>query len=290
MITGGTTLTCTDADLLELGKKIHDLFPKDYNDCSVYGVGWENGEVKDLEHHYCHMALMRGHRPYRMGLDVTGCEGPVVISNQVQYVYNDEGPWVGRRGMEKYYSFLFNESVFADCYVTKDPSTCIKDGITVRTDRPANLVVAACIATRQAWEFPEIGRTVNTLIEFGVEPRKAHLAAHIIEVKEDGEFFSNDRGGHIAVYASHMGDEAVKSFLSGTLHPSVEYNNSTYQKVRSYGRIPCMWGDSGGEGFHIDTDGCLPRLKSDPFGYIKHVGVIRPDVVEAIERAFERIE
>ena len=293
MNTGGGSMGVPDSDLLALGKKVHKLFPDDRKDCSVYGVGWRDGEVKDLFHTACHMALMkRGSYDgtYRQ-VSLKKGEGPLVISNQVQNKYDEEGLWLGRKEMEKYYSFLFNDSVFADCFVTKDPSTVIKDGITVRTNRPANLVVAACIATRQAWEFPDIGRSVNRLIEFGVEPHKAHLAAHAIKVESNGKFYESYRGGHIAIYADHMGVEAVRNFLSGVLSDHLEFNMQNYREARNYNGIPRMWGREEAKTFRVDQGNHRVKLNEDPFGFIKHVGVIKPplDVVRAIEEAFSRI-
>lgn len=277
----------SDSDLLALGRTIHKRLKGGRNRIAVYGVGWEDGETEELGNRACHMALKK--RNYgtiiQVKLDGKG-RGPVVISNKVQYDCDTE--WIGRRELHKYYSFLFNESVFADCYVTKDPSTCIKEGVTVRTDLPANLVVAACIATRQAWEYPDIGLSVNRLIEFGVEPRRAHLAAHSIKVLKNGEFRESYRGGHVAVYSDSISGRGVSNFLTRILCTKVALNLVTYREARDYDRIPKMWGDNGNN-LRIDCPARPSSDTSDPFNYIKHVGTSRKiDVVEAVNLAFER--
>lgn len=285
----------SDKDLLKLGKKVHKLFSDDRYETSVYGVGWETGRVLDLKHYACHMGLMKqglwNGKNKQVSLDRNG-EGPVVISNQVQSSFNDDGKGLNKKEREKFFSFLFTDSVFAGCYISKDPSRCEEDGITVRTNLPANLVVAACIATRQAWEYPEVGRTVIRLIKFGVEPRKAHIAAHVISVRSNGEYVSNNRGGHIAVYANRMGKKAVSNFLSGTLCKNVKLNLSNYREARDYREIPTMWGPWEREcnSFCIDETQNKIVNSSDPFRFIKHAGKIKKiDVVEAVEQAFEGI-
>lgn len=274
----------SDSDLLELGKEVHNLFTPNRNRVSSYGLGWSNGKVEDLKYPYCHMGLMRT-------TSTTGASPVLVITNQVQTKY---AGWMGKKGFEEYYSFLFHDSVFADCYVTKDPSKCIKDGVVVRTDQPANLVVAACIATRQAWEHADVGKTVVGLIKLGLCPRKAHLAAHSITLRDDGTWYPNSRSAHVAVYAHSMGKVGVSNFLSGTLNERLRRNKRTYAEIESYRGIPEMWGAClYGDGFEV-REGNRWRVKkdhSDPFNFIKHVGVLKkgPDVVEVIERAIKRM-
>ena len=84
----------SDSDLLVIGKRVHDLFDDEYRShVSVYGVGWPDGTIEDLNHYYCHMALMKrstyGGTSKQVRL-IKG-RGPCVISNQVQYNYNDDG-------------------------------------------------------------------------------------------------------------------------------------------------------------------------------------------------------
>ena len=275
----------SDSDLLALGKEVHDLFPEDSRrTCSRYGVGYVNGEVTDLNYTACHMALMK---KYDVGSNDRVLANSLVISNQVQTKYHYLEDGFDQENMEKYYNFLFHESVFKDCYVTKDPTRCVRDGIVVRTDKPANLVVAACIATRQAWEYDHISKSINRMIGFGIEPRKAHLAGHIIEVGSDGCYEHRNEGGHYAVYTREMGP---KNFLKGVLDPDLGFNTMSYREARNYWGIPYMWGNGGG--LEIPLDNKQKENTSDPFGYIKSLGRLGGktlDVVKAVNRAFERI-
>jgi len=280
----------SDQDLLILGKKLHTCFTNARTRVSQYGVGWEDGDILDLEYPYCHMALMSGDYDGVGGLDNNG-NGPVIINNQVQYNHECDSPVLNKHEREKFYSFLFNDSVFAECYVTRDPSKCDNDGITVRTSLPANLVVAACIATRQAWEFPDIGRSTIRMIKMGLDPRKAHLAAHAIRVSEDGTYYKSHRGGHVALYHDDMDTGAVRNYLVGTLDKYINMNMVDYREARNYGGIPYMWGNGDEVGLIIRDVKVMPKVNSDPFKYIKDAGEIekRVDVVEEVELAYERI-
>ena len=285
-IGGGTMDKCSDDDLLRLGKKVHDTFSNDRNHVSVYGLGWADGKVKDLNYVWCHAGLMYDENRNRK-------KPLLVIANQVQTEYSSG--WVGKGVLEAYYSFLFHESVFAECYVTKDPSRCIEDGVIVRTDRPANLVVAACIATRQAWEKKSIGMTVVGLIKLGLSPRKAHLAAHSIALAEDGSWVSKCFVGHVAVLVGYMDKRSVSNFLSGYLNKTEELNVKTYEEARTYSGIPYMWGQKPrGTGLGIRQQGEFSKARTDydPFGLIKTVGTLpkkKLSVVKAVEEAIERI-
>jgi hypothetical protein len=272
--------------LLSIGKKVHSCLcdlNDNRNETAHYGAGWERSKPHLYCNTACHMGLM-----FHPG---TRSTGPVVISNQVQ-INRKRSSWVGEEVLDKYYGYLFNESPFKDCYVTKDPSVVFDDGITVRTDLPANLVVAACIATRQAWEYKEVAQTFVRLVGLGVSPRKAHLAAHLIRVSVDSSsYVDNKRYSHIAVYASAMGKGAVQNFLKGEL-PNIggsRYNTDTYQQVKSYRGIPNMWGGEG-NGLEIE-EGTEIRVINDPFGFIKQIGEIKPapKPEDKVNKAFERI-
>jgi len=218
-------------------------------------------------------------------------KGPVVIANRMQTDKNSQKS-CGWEHIERYYSFLFNDSVFSDCYVTKDVERCFDKGITVRTDLPANLVVAACIATRQVWEYPEIGRSVSNLIKWGVEPRKAHLVGHHLIVRDNGTYTPHRRGGHVAIYGDRMGPKNIENFLEGRLPKGEDYpyNSLTYQTSRTYQGIPCMWGYKVGSNLRFREDVRRDERRSDPFGFVKTLGNLEGcDVVEEVSRAFNRL-
>jgi len=278
----------SDSDLLQLGKDTHTTLCAENSgrrEMAFYGCAWEDGKQKIFENTACHMGLMKNRYQPEDEIKPRKIGGPCVISNQVQ-MRRDKEYWIGAEALHKYYSFLFNESVFKDCYVTKDPEVVFDDGITVRTDKPANLVVAACIATRQAWEYKDVALTLNRLVSMGVTPRKAHLTAHLMVVDKDLSYSLYSRGGHVAVYSNLMGEEAVKNFLNGEVCKEVGYNCRTYQDARTYSGIPNMWGRYGHAlNFPEGRENRLKGNVSDPFGFIKHVGEIEVETTAVVVNA-----
>lgn len=284
--------TTSDSDLLALGKELHNRLVKEAKprfEVAHYGCAWTDGKHKIFVNTACHMGLMSSNYNATDNILRRKIGGPVVISNRMQVNRKSGGnSWCGKEHMERYYSFLFNESVFADCYVTKDVERCFEDGITVRTDRPANLVVAACIATRQVWEYPSVSRSVSNLIKFGVDPRKAHLAGHLISVKDNGSYVEDTRCGHISIYISQMNHVGVGNFLKAELKGNHRANKDTYQNLLTYGGIPYMWGDDRyGRYLKIKGGGRATTPTSDPFGYVKTIGVTNFSVVKQVNEAFK---
>jgi hypothetical protein len=126
----------SDDELIEIGTKVHDILPDDKKLCR-YGVGWSDGSVKDLKTYWCHAALSRAK-------DLGNAKkkgGPVVISNRIMYKYR---PALSKEMIDEYSSFLVNDSVFSECFVNKDMSKLGTQGLIVRTDKPPNMVAAAC--------------------------------------------------------------------------------------------------------------------------------------------------
>jgi len=264
----------SNADLLELGARVHKRLEYNSSVCN-YGIGFGDGTTYTVMVRYCHAWLQ----------NYDARKPPAVITNKIQL---KRPGCIDKEGMEKYYNYLFNDSPFAECYVTKTLSDALNKGITLRTTPPANLVCAAAIATRQAWEYPDVATSLNNMIGFGIEPRKAHIAAHLITVDSEGGFSSSRRAHHVAVSSCYFSKESIKNFLSGTLPKKDKYNINPYRKVRSYRDIGIMWGERGILSIDGGDDNIYNSLNSNPFGLIVGLGRLknkRMDVVEAVERA-----
>jgi hypothetical protein len=255
----------SDDELIEIGTKVHDILPDDKKLCR-YGVGWKDGSVEDLKTYWCHAALMRA-----KGLGNTKKGGPVVISNRIMYKYR---PSLSKM-IDEYSSFLVNDSVFSECFVNKDMSRLGTQGLIVRTDKPPNMVAAACIASRQAWEHSWVASTTLLLIKEGVLPRVAEIVSYLAKVTEGGEINQYYTSGHSPMRLSSANKQVIRSILSGKLNPKVELNKGTWQEALAYGGIGEMWegykeGDFGGScciRFESDRDTEL----SDPFNLLKYV-------------------
>jgi hypothetical protein len=255
----------SDDELIEIGTKVHDILPDDKKLCR-YGVGWSDGSVKDLKTYWCHAALSRAK-------DLGNAKkkgGPVVISNRIMYKYR---PALSKEMIDEYSSFLVNDSVFSECFVNKDMSKLGTQGLIVRTDKPPNMVAAACIASRQAWEHSHVASTTLLLIKEGVLPRVAEIVSYLAKVTEDGEINQYYTSGHSPMRLSSANEQVIRSILSGRLSSKLLLNKGTWQKELTYGGIGEMW-----EGYNDHGSCCIlfesdrrERELSDPFKLLKYV-------------------
>ena len=269
----------SDDDLLELGAKVHKVL-KRTSAVACVGLGFNDGTVRDTGNYYCHAGLRK------ISIDKT----LAVITNKIQLDYSG---CIGKKEMEKYYNYLLNDSPFADCFITKTLDDALNRGITLRTTLPANLVCAAAITTRQAWEHSDVATSLNNMIGFGIEPRKAHIAAHLVRVSSKGEFRPRVYNYHVGVYASQFSKESIKNFLSGTLPKTHSLNTKPYREVLSYTDLCRMWGRGGELRIRGGVGNDVHGINPNPFNLIVNLGGItgregkRMDVVEAVEGAIQ---
>lgn len=215
--------------LLALGAEVQNKLPHT-GETANYGVYLEDGTSRECGNTSCHA-----------GLSGRKWSSPcLIIQNRVQVNY---GKCLKGEMLEEFFKFLFFDSTFAGCYVTKDPSTVVEKGITVdAAHNPANMVVAASIMTRYAWEHLLVGETMVRLARLGVEPKKVELLAHVMYLKENGEFQSRKTIGHTGIYVPCMNKRTVKNFLEDSLDTENVHNTKSYSELSSYKGIDSMWG------------------------------------------------
>jgi hypothetical protein len=268
----------SDERLIEIGTKVHSSLSYESLLCE-YGFGWEDGYTYKSHVTYCHAGLRNP--------GYTRNEGPVVITNKVMYKYSKD---ITRKEIDRYTSFLMNDSVFSECIVNKDVKKVGKQGIIVRTDKPANLVAATCIASRQAWEHPDVAKTTLTLLDAGVPPRIAEITSYFAKVTDRGLVLSY-LAGHSPFNLRGTYKGHIKAILEGRLHKRSEFNTDTYQENRSYCHIHSMWGCKNGfsDYFTPSFDSEVEK-HSDPFGLLKRVeDVERKGYKEQVMELFEGI-
>ncbi|MHA2350999.1 MAG: hypothetical protein ACXADL_15375 [Candidatus Thorarchaeota archaeon] len=285
----------SDDELIKIGTDVHadlsDGLDGRRDELCSYGIGWSDGTVLDLDTNYCHATLRN--LKFKIDIDYQEKEeGPCVIANKMMYGY------LGRRRKEEghkksliveYSNFLMNDSVFSECIVNKDISKLDEQGIIVRTDKPPNLVAAACIASRQAWEHSHVAVTTLRLIKEGVPPRVAEIVSYIAILTKDDTLQMSYTSGHSPMILGGMGNKTIKAILASELDMTQRYNRGTYQDVMSYQDLCRMWGGMVGMREPIKfTSYGHNKKKSDPFGLLKYAD--KPERTSLYQQVMEQFK
>jgi hypothetical protein len=253
----------SDERLIEIGTKVYKELSNADGMLCKYGLGWEDGYIRNSHVTYCHAGLRH--------FDHDRDKGPVVITNKVMYNYNPHN--ITRKEIDRYTSFLMNDSVFSECIVNKDVKEVGKQGIIVRTDKPANLVATTCIASRQAWEHTDVAKTTLALLDAGVPPRIAEITSYFAKVTDRG-LVLHYTSSHSPFNLRGLYKGGIKAILEGRLHKKNRFNTNTYQEDSSYFDIHSMWDDRRTGGEFSPRFGGKVVERSDPFGLLKRVGII----------------
>lgn len=87
-----------------------------------------------------------------------------------------------------YLTWLLNESVFANVFVTKDAVEAHKDGIICHTHYPAAFMLSACAYARYTKELPGIVRFWASLRNV-IDPHAALVFAHFFREYKDKQYY-----------------------------------------------------------------------------------------------------
>ena len=116
----------------------------------------------------------------------------------------------------RYLMWLSTESVFAGCFITKNPNIMAKRGIVYNVDYPAKFVYQAAVLTRYVAEFPENVAIWRRLIKF-VEPHLAVAMCHTIKDHSENKFKVKPDGttnnNHQAWKSAEVGVEEIKKMV-----------------------------------------------------------------------------
>ena len=267
---------------------------RNFRDNCIFGFSLDNGEVITTPGSYCHGYVMEPSVCFD-----TSTRKPVAINTRIQKdsIGYDRTAGVKDGGLlekdyfDEYYDFLFNRSVFADCYVTKTTEGLREGGVVVvRCDRgAANLMQAANIAIRRGWEYTTMSASLVNMLRMGIEPNLAHLVSYILAVDKKGNVKNKIYGDHQSIHSQYLDKSGVKNFREGKLPPSSKYNIKTYQKCLNYRGLYGMWNDGGFRANEKGTtpltfqgDRCRDNNKRDPFNYIVELTIKPKRTIQSV--------
>jgi len=138
--------------------------------------------------------------------------------------------------LKSYYYYLTNESPMKGAFIVKNIEWICHNKQFICTSKvPSNLLAAALIATRQAWEYPNTVNSFYKLVSAGVDSHLAYLLCNSCGgVKDGGMCFTRYTSNHSAIDADHMSDKDVLNFIK-TGKPLFALGN--YTKQVSYRRV-----------------------------------------------------
>lgn len=172
----------------------------------------------------------------------------------------------------KYLEWLMNHSVYSECFVTKSGMEAVLSGIILRTNIPANLLVAALIATRYPWEHSLTFYFYwCQLVKRGVDKSLAFLAAHCVKEPTEGFYrFDNTPTVHVSIDTLEIGRRGIKLFIKKDYSKCLL--NPFYYRELNYRDVSKMF--PGKLGFISLNEMTYPHTKRvrNPFGSYKVIG------------------
>ena len=251
----------SDEELIQLGDTVHDNLKKSRSEVARYGFGLEDGQIINSGITYCHMGLQNPD-------ELDSSNPPVVITNAVMH---ERGGAVSKPELLRFMRYLFNDSMYAECFLTKDTARIYEKGYHIRTDKPANLVAGANIASRVPWEWPDVCRSFLMLVDVGVPSNMSFFLAHKYTTKGGG---IQRRGQvfHVCINPEFMGVSDVLRFTKGEVIDRKEgkkWRTRSYKSTLGYREIDRMWGDyNEGGRLRIERVRSGSNLTQDPFNLL----------------------
>lgn len=134
--------------------------------------------------------------------------------------YQDQQGMLSREELIHYYDFLLNRSPWADMYLHKSSAEAVKNKcLTVRTDRPGNLVQGALIATRHTWEYSSNVKLFCRLtMEYGCDEHVSYILAFMMSYNMGSEMvaMAGMENDHLSFSPYDMAAQGYEAFLSHT--------------------------------------------------------------------------
>ncbi|AJT60771.1 hypothetical protein [Citrobacter phage CVT22] len=183
---------------------------------------------------------------------------------------------------KKYITYLTNESPFKDAFLIKSAEWIWDNGYLLTGDVSAQMIAGACIATRQAWEYPQFVEMWMALAEQGIPLNVAYLfGAYATKDSNNKYGFGAANTGHTVFDLRGMNDAGFIAFIDGNV---AKQNKASYFDDKRYGGVNQMWGSTS-----HDTHPILNTLKK--VGGAARYGVASAvDLVDAAEQGADIIE
>lgn len=164
----------------------------------------------------------------------------------------------GREHSEEFYDFLFNESPWKDAFLTKTGKEAFDSGyVLCRTDVPANVLLAACIASRRVWQYSSLQMAAMRHIIAAVphvyrggplRPAQRRRLAFFMtlltgrfDATDKGMSFKKDQSASVLVDISQVTWKGAKSFILDG-EPYNRLNQGTFHTHTDYRHVAAMWG------------------------------------------------
>lgn len=90
---------------------------------------------------------------------------------------------------DKYLHYMLNDSPWAVAFLTKDITEAYRDGVSMDLNQHISVIVGACIAVREGWEYKVRMRLFDELLTKGVSYNVAYLVSAYIGYKPDGKSY-----------------------------------------------------------------------------------------------------
>lgn len=112
---------------------------------------------------------------------------------------------------EQFLHYMFNDSVWKDCFITKDVKQALTKGVYFNTKLSNSKVICAATAMRNGSEFANRLPTFKKIIDLGFKPTTAHIIAAVTL----DCVFNGASGGHDVFYNNQTADDFFKFFKEG---------------------------------------------------------------------------
>ena len=148
------------------------------------------------------------------------------------------------RAQRAFLTWLSKKSVWAGCFITKNPNIMAKKGIVYNVDYPAKFVYQAAVLPRYVAEFPSNVLIWKRLTKF-VEPHLAIAMCHSMNIYKKTKFRVKYDGttnnNHQAWKSAEVGVEEIKKMVRHDIDLSrwdAMAINTHYRNVKTLWRLP----------------------------------------------------
>lgn len=145
-----------------------------------------------------------------------------------------------RATCEKYFHYLFNDSPWAPCFITKSVEEAFDKGILMDCNKPIGQLVGAAITVREATEYSGRLAVFQEALDMGFNGNVAYLFGVFFDKRAGGYTLGGANGGHSA-FSGQLSFPAVVSFFKNGFPdqgvPPANVKKDGYQVFGSIGNI-----------------------------------------------------
>lgn len=140
-----------------------------------------------------------------------------------------------------YFNYLFNDSPWAPCFITKDAKEALEKGVVMDCNRPISELVGAATAVRESIEQKLRYKLFKEMMDAGYHGNTAYLMSVSFSGKDGNYTLLNSNDGHTAISTS-LGAEALISFFKSGYAPGGKAANVEMSHYQVYKTIDKNYG------------------------------------------------